>query len=77
MKKPKYLFGDIVVIEGDLIGVVVKSWEIFSASGEKYFNYDVYVRVSDKISNYKESEVERYRVRHKYLDEQEIEWQRG
>jgi hypothetical protein len=77
MKKPKYLFGDIVVIEGDLIGVVVKSWETFSASGEKYFNYDVYVRVSNKISNYKESEVERYRVRHKYLDEQEIEWQRG
>ena len=27
MKQPLYLFGDIVVIENNLIGVVVKTWE--------------------------------------------------
>lgn len=74
--KANYLFGDIVVVEGDLIGVIVKSWETFS-SNKQYFNYDVYVRMHNEIRNYKETEIERYRVRHKYLDEQELEWQRG
>ena len=65
----KFCFGDIVVVEGNLIGVVVKSW----ISREN--NYDVYVRSFNRIINYKESEIERYMVRHKELDEEEMEWQ--
>ncbi len=77
MNKPQLLFGDIVVVEGDLIGVVVKSWETYSSTGNKYYNYDVYVRNYNTIKNYQESEIERYRVRHKELNEEEIMYQRG
>ena len=65
----KFCFGDIVVVEGNLIGVVVKSW----ISREN--NYDVYVRLFNGIVNYPESKIERYMVRHKELDEEEMEWQ--
>ena len=65
----KFCFGDIVVVEGNLIGVVVKSW----ISIEN--NYDVYVRSYNRILNYPESKIERYMVRHKELDEEELEWQ--
>ena len=65
----KFCFGDIVVVEGNLIVVVVKSW----ISREN--NYDVYVRSFNRIMNYPESKIERYMVRHKELDEEEMEWQ--
>lgn len=65
----KFCFGDIVVVEGNLTGVVVKSW----ISREN--NYDVYVRSFNGIVNYPESKIERYMVRHKELDEEEMEWQ--
>lgn len=65
----KFCFGDIVVAEGNLIGVVVKSW----ISREN--NHDVYVRSFNRIVNYPESKIERYMVRHKELGEEELEWQ--
>lgn len=70
----KFCFGDIVVVEGNLIGVVVKSWITYS-KGEKIRNYDVYVRIKNTIQNYREEEMQRYMVRHKYLNEEEIEYQ--
>ena len=73
MIKAKFLFGDTVVVDEENIGLIVKTWE----SPIGIFNYDVYVRMYNGIENYKESEIERYRVRHKYLDEQEIRWQNG
>ena len=63
----KYCFGDIVVIEGDLIGVIVKSWLDCT--------YEVYVRNFNSIKSYKEDDIQRYMVRHKFLDEQELEYQ--
>ena len=69
-KKPLYLFGDIVVIENLLIGVVVKTWE------DKHgFYYEIYVRSLNAIKQYREEEVERYRVRHKELNEEELYYQ--
>lgn len=68
--KPLFLFGDIVVVEETLIGVVVKTWE----NKEGYF-YEVYVRNYNGIYKYKEQEIERYRVRHKELNEEEIYYQ--
>lgn len=64
-----FCFGDIVVVDGENIGVVVKSW------AGKEPNHDVYVRMYNKIVNYKESEMQRYMVRHKYLNEEELEYQ--
>ena len=66
----KLCFGDIVVVDDDQIGVVVKSWK-----GDSGNNYDVYVRSYRKIVNYAEAAVDRYMVLHKYLNEEELEWQ--
>lgn len=63
----KFCFGDIVVVEGSLIGVVVKTW------GDK--TYEVYVREFNSIIEYKENDIERYMVRHKHLSEEEIGYQ--
>jgi hypothetical protein len=65
----KFCFGDIVVVEENLIGVVVKSWE----DGE----HDIYVREYNGIRGYKEDEIQRYMVRHKYLNDEELEYQRN
>lgn len=66
----KYTFGDIVVVDNIEIGVIVKSWIT-----KKNYNYDVYVRSYNQIINYKEEEIQRYMVRHKYLSEEEQEYQ--
>lgn len=69
-RKPLYLFGDIVVVEKSFIGVVVKTWE------NKYgFYYEIYVRSLNAIKEYTEENVERYRVRHKELNAEEVYWQ--
>lgn len=69
----KFCFGDIVVVNGDEIGVVVKCWQ-----GNMHGNnYDVYCRMTDSVVNFPESRVQRYMVRHKYLDEDELQWQRN
>lgn len=70
----KFCFGDIVVVEENLIGVVVKSWVTYS-QGKNINNYDVYVRMHNSIKNFKEEDIERYMVRHKYLDEDEQYYQ--
>lgn len=70
----KFCFEDIVVVEEKLIGVVVKSWITYS-QGKTTHNYDVYVRMKNTIQNYQENEIERYMVRHKYLSEEEMEYQ--
>lgn len=70
------LFGDIVVVEENLIGVVVKCW-IGSALTNPIRKYDVYVREYNMIKEYDENNIERYRVRHKYLNEEEIEYQKN
>ena len=70
------LFGDIVVVEENLIGVVVKCW-IGSALTKPIRKYDVYVREYNSIKQYDENNIERYRVRHKYLSEKELEYQQN
>ena len=69
-KRPLFLFGDIVVVDVDQIGVVVKTWE-----NNKGYTYEVYVRSYNKINTYEEREMDRYRVRHKYLNEEDLMWQ--
>ena len=70
----KFCFGDIVVVDETQIGVIVKSWEESSLGTPP--SHDVYVRSYNKIVNYPERDIERYMVRHKYLNEEEIEYQR-
>jgi hypothetical protein len=69
----KFVFGDIVVVDEDQIGIVVKSWGIDNhGNGPKQ---EVYVRSYNSIKEYPNSEIERYQVRHKYLDDNEVEYQ--
>lgn len=67
----KFCFGDIVAVEGAYIGVIVKSW----ISSQKGVVHEVYVRSYGNIVEYKESDIQRYMVRHKYLSEEELEYQ--
>lgn len=69
----KLIFGDIVVVEESLIGVVVKCWSHSTNGYEPHA--EVYVRSYNSIKQYPISEVERYQVRHKYLDDLELEYQ--
>jgi len=69
-KNMDYCFGDIVVVENDLIGVVVKSWLT-----KPELTHEVYLREYNRIKTFKESEMQRYMVRHKKLDETELEYQ--
>jgi len=68
----KFCFGDIVVVEDNLIGVVVKSW----CKNNKDLYYEVYVRDYSIIKEYAEGDIERYMVRHKELSEEEMEYQK-
>ena len=70
----KFCFGDIVVVENNLIGVVVKDW-CPSPWSDREPHHDVYVRYFNEIREYDESKMERYMVRHKYLSDDEIIWQ--
>lgn len=67
----RFVFGDIVVVEDTLIGVVVKDWINMNGTA----NHDVYVREYNSIKNYQENEMERYMVRHKYIEENELDYQ--
>lgn len=69
----KVCFGDIVVVDDDQIGVVVKNWGMGSNGHEAHA--EVYVRNYNVIQEYPLSKIERYLVRHKELNKEEIEYQ--
>jgi hypothetical protein len=71
----KYCFGDMVVVDGENIGVIVKSWGRSSKGKPPY--HEVYVRMYNGIKDYPEDQISRYMVRHKYLSEEELEYQRN
>lgn len=75
----KFCFGDIVVVENNLIGVVVKSWinpkNLNVNPKDREVRHEVYVRYFNEIREYPEELIERYMVRPKYLEGEEITWQ--
>ena len=72
----KFTFGDIVVVDGENLGVVVKSWLPVTVPNKKRGpHHEVYVRMYNAIREYFEDEMERYMVRHKYLPEDERDYQ--
>ena len=66
-----FCFGDIVIVEDNLIGVVVKSW----CKNNNEIVHEVYVRSFNSIKEYNEKDIKRYMVRHKELNEEEMEYQ--
>lgn len=71
----QFCFGDIVVVNGDEIGVVVKSWQK-SVKGMEA-EHEVYCRMSETLKLFPESKMQRYMVRHKFLDDEELRWQQN
>ncbi len=65
MKTPKFQFGNVVVIEGNLIGCIVKTW---GASKNREIHYEVYVRSYNAIVEYDESDIKHF-VYDKELEE--------
>lgn len=56
----KFYFGDIVIVEDDLIGVIVKTW--INETGRhqpKGAYYEIYVRSFNVIKEYPESQIKR------------------
>lgn len=66
----RFYFSDIVVVDGDQIGCIVKTWE-----GGRGYTYEVYVRSQNGIIEFSETEVQRYIVS-KELSEEEQSWHR-
>jgi hypothetical protein len=69
VKPALFYFGDIVVVEGDLIGCIVKTW----CSLRPAYHYEVYVRSLNVIKEYDQSKIIRYVVS-KELSEEEKTW---
>lgn len=55
MNKPAFGFGNVVMVDDGLVGVVIKSW-----GGSGSYNHDVYVRSFNGIRNYRESEMRHF-----------------
>ena len=55
MSKPIFQFGNVVVVEGDMVGVIVKTWE---TNGN--YNHEVYVRGWNGIKTYEESHINHF-----------------
>ncbi len=68
-EKPKFYFGNVVVVEDDLIGVIVKTWGPTEYKNSKY-NYEVYVRSVSGIIEYDETQINHF-VYSKELSEDE------
>ena len=53
-KKPRFQFGNVVVVDGDQIGVIVKTWHGYS------YSYEVYVRNENGIREFNESDIDHF-----------------
>lgn len=69
----KFVFGDVVVVDEKHIGVIIKCWQHTFEEP----SYEVYVRSYDEIIEYTESEIQRYLVRHKFLSDEELMYQKN
>lgn len=71
--KSEFYFSDIVVVDGDQIGCIVKSWGASETGSKRGRHYEVYVRSYNEIRDYDENKIQRYIVS-KILSEEEKEW---
>lgn len=62
---PKFQFSNVVVVDENLIGCIVKTW---GASKMRGVHYDVYVRSYNRIKEYDEDEIKHF-VYDKVLEE--------
>ena len=53
----KFQFSNVVVVDGNLIGVIVKTW---GASNSRNTHYEIYVRYYNEIREYDECEIKHF-----------------
>lgn len=53
----KFTFGNIVVVDGNLVGVVVKSWGASLTGSKRGVHHEVYVRSYNGIKEYDEQDI--------------------
>ncbi len=57
---PKFQFGNVVVVENNLIGVIVKTWGASFKKGGRGIHYEVYVRTYNAICEYDECDISHF-----------------
>lgn len=60
-----FQFGNVVVVDGNLIGCIVKSWNDGT--------HDVYVRSQNTVRNFKSSEIRHY-IYSKEIEDDDPQW---
>ena len=53
-KTPKFQFSNVVIVDGNQVGVIVKSW---GAGKRRGIHYEVYVRSYNRIDEYDECDI--------------------
>lgn len=69
MSSPKFQFSNVVVVDNEEMGVIVKTW----GSKHYHYTYDVYVRCYNGVKEYPEAKIKHY-VYSKSLSEEEKEF---
>lgn len=69
MNKPIFQFGNVVIVDHDNIGVIIKIWN----GGVRGYNYDVYVRNYNGVKNYNETDINHF-IFSKELTKKELQF---
>lgn len=70
MSSARFQFGNIIVVNTDQIGVIVKTWH---GKVPYTYNYDVYVRSHNGVRNYEEKDINHF-IFSKELTSDELEF---
>jgi hypothetical protein len=62
---PRFQFSNVVIVDGDNVGVIVKTW---GKSRNRPIHYEVYVRMYNRVMEYDENEI-KHLVYDKYIEE--------
>jgi len=57
IETPRFQFGNVVVVDGRYIGLVVKTW---GKSRSRGIHYEVYVRMANAVMEYDESDIRHF-----------------
>jgi len=55
MSNAQFHFSNVVVVDGDNVGVIVKTW-----SNPTGYSYDVYVRYTSRVECYAEKDIKHF-----------------
>ena len=70
MNKARFQFSNVVVVDEDQIGIIVKTWNAVIKSD---YSYEVYVRSYNRIVEYNQSEIKHF-IYSKHLGDDEKEF---